>query len=578
MSDVEMNTPELTFSQNGTISKIPLYHGDRKDLEDWLLHCDLHFHKRDVDDDAKPLQAVEYLRGDAFKWVKPFLLRYMDDNDNDANITLMFEDWTEFKRLIKQAFGLLKETAIAEHRIQNIRQEHSAADYANKFRQYSTQVTWNDDALRRMYKQGLKAEVRTELMRTNASTDTLDQLIDESIRLDTELYQLRQENKAYGQGRHERRPNQGKPRSNYVQTRQTTRTAGYYTSKDPERMHIDAIERNDKKHWKVTHQKDGKGKTDVTCYGCGKKGHFARDCRSKNKVVRHINVIGRGGYSSPEDDTDPWEVIAPMEEDYELVDEPLELEETLEEPEYQQTDDVFHMHPGKRINERTVTKTPEEYLYRFDSKNRDRTMKKSKGGKNCSRCRKRHQKCERKNPEGPCDGCERGGVLCTQYHPEAPSRDGEPRYDDDYRNPTHATLHFRFCTCDYCDIHYDAKAITNYFPIPKGKCKWQWFDCEKDICKDHLWDKRTTNHFPGQNNPDVTARSLTVNNRCFNDKWQICMSANCKRHENDKLNNGFEELSFLERNKQLRLPVTAPPTPESDQGSENAVASGQDLC
>jgi hypothetical protein len=213
MSDIEMDTPELLLGNNTNVGKIPLYYGERKKLEDWLLYCDLHFHKKDnVTDGKKPLIAVEHLRDEAFTWVKPFLKQYMDNDENDTMVVEMFESWDQFKKQIRRAFGIIKETAKAEYYIQYIRQDGSAADYANKFRQYSTQIDWNNDALCRMYRQGLKPEVRNELMRTGIDTSTLDGLIDESIWLDNELYQVRMENRAYGFGRPLARPNQGKPR------------------------------------------------------------------------------------------------------------------------------------------------------------------------------------------------------------------------------------------------------------------------------------------------------------------------------------------------------------------------------
>jgi hypothetical protein len=50
----------------------------------------------------------------------------------------------------------------------------------------------------RMYKQGLKLEVRAELIRSGATKDTLAQLITETIRLNNNLYELQLAKRSYG--------------------------------------------------------------------------------------------------------------------------------------------------------------------------------------------------------------------------------------------------------------------------------------------------------------------------------------------------------------------------------------------
>jgi hypothetical protein len=44
-----------------------------------------------------------------------------------------------------------------------------------------------------MFRQGLKPQVKEELMRTGASTDTLDELVNTAIDIDVKLHELRQE-------------------------------------------------------------------------------------------------------------------------------------------------------------------------------------------------------------------------------------------------------------------------------------------------------------------------------------------------------------------------------------------------
>jgi hypothetical protein len=77
----------------------------------------------------------------------------------------------------------------------------------------------------RMYKQGLKPNVRAELMRTRASINDIEDLKREVIRLDNELYELALEERSFSRStrsyedhclsRQESRriqPNQGKRR------------------------------------------------------------------------------------------------------------------------------------------------------------------------------------------------------------------------------------------------------------------------------------------------------------------------------------------------------------------------------
>lgn len=101
---------------------------------------------------------------------------------------------------MKQNFSPFKESVIAEQKIQVLKQTASAADYTTIFQQYATQIDWDDNALMRMYRQGLKPSVRRELMRTRTSVTNLEELQEEAIRLDNELYELALEEQLFTQG------------------------------------------------------------------------------------------------------------------------------------------------------------------------------------------------------------------------------------------------------------------------------------------------------------------------------------------------------------------------------------------
>ena len=311
-----MDTPDSSQTTGGTAgraNKPDTYHGDRKKLDAWLLQVDRYFHLAGdkIEDSDKTVLATTYLRGDAEKWANPIIRRYMDNSVEDADNAELVENWDAFKKKMQENFSPIKESMIAEQRIQTLRQTLSAADYTTQFQQYATAIEWDDNALMRMYRQGLKPTVRRELMRSGTQIDNLDSLMAEAIRLDNDLYELALEERLFTQGtrtqgptndrpRHQPRrsyPNQGRKR-NY-----TPRVPGQYATNGPEPMHLDNLNKGPGKP-KFQHDKSKNKK--ITCYGCGKEGHMARDCRSKNKVARQLNVLQRG---VPNDEDEAWNVI-----------------------------------------------------------------------------------------------------------------------------------------------------------------------------------------------------------------------------------------------------------------------------
>jgi hypothetical protein len=317
MSDTAMDTPADSQVTGGTSSrsnKPDTYNGDRAKLEAWLLQVDRYFHLEGdkIEDHDMVVWATSFLRGDAEKWASPIIRRYMDSNvDDDVNKHLV-EDWDAFKIKMREVFSPFKESVIAEQKIQKLRQIRSAADYTTEFQQYQTLIEWDDNALMRMYRQGLKPTVRMELMRSGSSLNTLNELMAEAIRVDNELYELMLEERLYTNGnrapqntnnrarQNPRRsyPNQGRQRS-YV-----PRIPGQYRTNGPEPMHLDNLNKGPGKP-KFSHDKGNKKK--FTCYACGKEGHMKRDCRSQGKVTRQLNVIRR---TVPNNDlTEEWNVI-----------------------------------------------------------------------------------------------------------------------------------------------------------------------------------------------------------------------------------------------------------------------------
>jgi hypothetical protein len=179
--------------------------------------------------------TISYMRGMAQQWVAPKLKSYFDNST--PSLVRISEDFDEFKGELRKDFSIAKEPVIAEGKIQRLRQTGAVGDYANLFQCYSIQTEWDDKALMRMFKQGLRAEVRIELMRSGGIIEDLRSLIEEPIRIDNNLMEFRLETRGYEPlGKF---PKQKNHRSNDKRQRGSPHIPRHYGTNRPESMHLD---------------------------------------------------------------------------------------------------------------------------------------------------------------------------------------------------------------------------------------------------------------------------------------------------------------------------------------------------
>ena len=226
---------QRNYSPKSKIPKPDAYEGKRgSSAKQYFTKVLAYFdaHRRSFPNDREKINFLlsNMGEGTAAAWAQPFLEKLVNHEDHPY-----IQSLANFQKVFLINFGDPSAEIEADRRIRRLTQKASAADYATEFRTLALELKWDESALISQFQQGLKDEVRREIIKLSIlQTEqdrkdlTLEGYITMCIHLDSTLYQARKGRQS--EGGHWR-SNEGGKKENPVSGKLGT-TSGTQKEKD----------------------------------------------------------------------------------------------------------------------------------------------------------------------------------------------------------------------------------------------------------------------------------------------------------------------------------------------------------
>ncbi|MBW0477070.1 hypothetical protein O181_016785 [Austropuccinia psidii MF-1] len=164
------------------------------ELRGFIQSCQLIFHndpENFFSDRKKVLYSTSFLTGRAGKWIEPYL-----SNISNEDPSYLLNDWQLFETQLFTLFGDPNEVRAAEQELNNLRMKESGhvSLYIADFRSLMSRIgDWGERAYIHVYRREWASRLLDQLASHPGAFDTLQELMDVTLELDTRYHEKQKE-------------------------------------------------------------------------------------------------------------------------------------------------------------------------------------------------------------------------------------------------------------------------------------------------------------------------------------------------------------------------------------------------